>query len=173
MVGLLGATHASEDAEQCTSITRVGYVIERPGAYCLDENMNLRLDFADHPAQHAIVEIRASNVTLDMRGREASSGRWLGLFPQRISNGIKIEEYDEGGKITRPSNIIIKNGRLSNFANGVYYYHDGLTKRGTTRNVPKIGRDEYLYAPSNIHIINVMIDNCDNPFDFLDVDDTN
>jgi hypothetical protein len=171
LLGFLGGAQAADEGGQCTPILRAGYVIDRPGAYCLSQNVNLRLDFADHSAEHAIVEIMSSDVVLDMRGYAAAAGKWLGVFPQHTGDGIHI---GVGPKYTRERpyrNIVIRNGEPSNFERGVVSYNGDRVSGSESLSIEKIGKDEYFYAPANIRLVNIKFVNCDVPLDFRDTED--
>jgi hypothetical protein len=101
---------------QCIPIDRADFIIDKPGTYCMVKDIHTRFDFADHSAEGAIANIRSSNVTIDMRGHRGGRGV---LFTQHGGNGFKIENESFSLPYT---NIEIKNGTLTDFDYGVYFY---------------------------------------------------
>src|SRR4029079_2907084 len=110
-------SHEQSEPGGCVPIDRAGYLITKPGNYCFTKDLYTRLDFPDHRAEGAIVEIRSSDVMIDMRGYTAGRGR---IFTQHGGNGFKIE--NARSTAPRYMNIVIKNGTLMDFDWRVYYY---------------------------------------------------
>jgi hypothetical protein len=159
------AQGASAD-EPCIPIDRAGYVIDKPGRYCVVKDLHTRLDFADHPAEHALVEIRSSDVTLDLQGHRLGTGRF---FPQPdYSNGIVI-----GGKRYQSDaieNLRIMNGRVTDVRVGIYFYRSDKNYVVPTINRPlkQLNANTYLYETSNIVIKDVVFERCKVNFSFND-----
>jgi len=105
------------------------YTIEKPGNYCLKEDLHSRWDFADHSAEGVMVVIASGNVTLDLEGH--TLGRGI-LFRNSGGYGILINEflgrtalfpaYNSEDRIRKNKirNVVIKNGTLQDFKVGIF-----------------------------------------------------
>lgn len=79
------------------------YEIDKPGQYCLTEDLHARIEMADHLAEGAIIIIWTSNVVLDLQGHTLGRGR---IFKNPGGVGISIRGV---------TNILIKNGVFQDF----------------------------------------------------------
>lgn len=85
------------------------FEITKPGNYCLIENLNSRLDFADHSAEPRLIQIWSSDVVLDLQNHTLGRGKFF-----RSPGGVGIEINENF------YNITIKNGTLQDFEAGIY-----------------------------------------------------
>jgi hypothetical protein len=168
----LFAAETTSTAGPCTPIDRAGYVIDKPGHYCVTRDLHTRLDFADHSAERAVIEINSSDVTLDLQGHRLGRG-WL--FVQPGGSGILIgpRVYYEGRQLPeddRMENITIENGMLTDHSIGIDFYrrHKYVNKPIASRELKEIGPDAYRYETSNVLIRNVVFKRCTNAFLFQD-----
>jgi hypothetical protein len=115
--------------------------IREPGHYCLTEDLHARIEFADRPAEGAMITIWTSNVVLDLQGHTLGRGK---VFKNPGGEGIKIAS-------DKYNNILIKNGTLRDFEIGVYRYD-----YPTTDEVPLYDAKNYTYTFS---IANVVLEN--------------
>jgi hypothetical protein len=168
MLGLMLASStqclSKDDLPQlnCIPITEAGFVITKPGRYCMASDIDTRLDFADHSAEAAIAIIRSSDVVVDMQGHRGGRGRF---FVQTGGNGFSIEP-DFGSAGLR--NILIENGVLSDCLVGIYLYNSRYQMPTTRRQLMQLGENDFLYEPSNIRIRNVVFKRCPEKFSFWD-----
>lgn len=96
------------------------FVIERPGHYCLTEDLHARIEFADHPAEDTIISIESGGVVLDLQGHTIGRGRFI---RNKGGYGITLvdpENYSVGSGYVR--DIIIRNGVIQDFDVGVGFY---------------------------------------------------
>ena len=85
------------------------FEITKPGNYCLIENLDSRLDFADHSAEPRLIQIWSSDVVLDLQNHTLGRGKFF-----RSPGGVGIEINEKF------YNITIKNGTLQDFEAGIY-----------------------------------------------------
>ncbi len=149
----------------CKQIGQAGFIIEKAGRYCIIKDLQTRWDFADHPAEHAIVEIRSSHVQIDMQGHTVSTaGAWI--FRQHIGNAFKIE-----GSLERVEDIIIKNGTVAYFETGFFFYASqyGIYQvPPSERTLTRVAEATFVYEPANITIENIKFREVDTKFHFMD-----
>jgi hypothetical protein len=94
--------------------------IDKPGHYCLTEDLHARVELADHPAEGRMISIRASDVVLDLRGHTLGRGR---LLKNPGGLGIEISDQFRGPTwIAASRNIVIRNGTLQDFEAAIYSY---------------------------------------------------
>jgi hypothetical protein len=101
------------------SITRIPYVIKKPGLYILKKDLVL----AD--ANSTAILIDASDVTIDLGGRVLSSG--AAQDSTNASYGIRTVSY--------AANITPRNGTLRNFHQGASIYNGGFLGRILVENM--------------------------------------
>ena len=122
------------------------FEIKEPGTYCLIENLDARLDFADHNAEPRLIQIWSSDVVLDLQNHTLGRGKFF-----RSPGGVGIE-INEG-----VSNITIKNGTLQDFEAGVFRGVSTLfdQKKKIVRPVYDPVTRTYRFERDNITITNV------------------
>ena len=76
-------------------------MITKPGRYCLKENVYGRLHLPDRRGEGRIIDIRTSDVILDLEGHTVGRYRWPG---ETHGLGIEIDDFAR--------NIEIRNGVL-------------------------------------------------------------
>lgn len=150
-----------EESRDCVPIDHPGFVIKKPGNYCFTKNIRTRLDFADHSAEKAVVEIQSNNVVIDMKGYYGA--RAIGPF-QKGGNGFYMSNMDSAEKI---NNVIIKNGTLINFNYGIFFYNNSFKKKSTLKNLQDF-EGGVLYHKENIKITNVKFIDCNQNYHFMD-----
>jgi hypothetical protein len=159
-------------SEPCVPIDSAGYVIDKPGRYCVTKDIHTRLDFADHSAEPAVIEIESSDVILDLQGHRLGRGKF---FVQPGGGGIRIRHATtiNGSRVVedrRMENITIENGRLTDFKIGIYFYrsHPHTPKPALKRALVKIGPASYKYETTDILIRNIAFERCEEDFAFFD-----
>lgn len=95
------APAAPAETVRCKAISRVPTVISRPGVYCLKKDLERAL------SSGAAIEIQSSDVTLDFNG--------LGID----ASGAGTATDATGVRISDVSRVVVRNGRLVGFRNGV------------------------------------------------------
>lgn len=129
------------------------FEIHKPGHYCLAIDLHPRLDFADHAAEPVLIDIRASNVTLDLQGHNLGRGK---VFPFKGGTGIEISNGKYGTGEGRSRNITVRNGRLQDFNTAINRYAVVYETEGERKIVERLAydraRNRYHYAPDNILI---------------------
>lgn len=156
-----GCAGATAPLLGCVPIDRAGYVVEKPGTYCVVKNLSTRADFADHSAEAAIVEIRSSHVVIDLLGHKISRG----LLSGAGGNGIKMASTMA---VPRIENVTIRNGSIVGFARGIYYYADHAQLPSTKRSPRHIDEHRVTYAPAQIEVSHIRFEDCPSNVDITD-----
>lgn len=95
----------------CVAINSKNFYIERPGKYCLTTDLHTRLSFGDRRSESWLIRINARDVVLDLGGHTLGRGRFI------VQPGGRAIELG-----TNAQNVLIKNGKLRNFAAGIFAY---------------------------------------------------
>ena len=143
-------------AEECIPIDRAGYVITTSGNYCVVKDIHTRLEFPDHLAPESIIEIRASDVNLDLQGNLIGRGI---IIRQPGGRGVGLGS-GAGGPVVR--NIIIKNGIIRDNDVGVgghfpFHRYSGKIHVAAFK---KISPNVYYKEQFNIRIENIKFVAC-------------
>jgi len=128
------------------------YVIEKPGHYCLTENLHARIELADHPAEQTMIAIYTGDVVLDLQGH--TLGRGL-IFKNPGGHGIEIVDPDNFNKGTGAAkNIVIRNGTLQDFDTGVFFADRWPS---TISDIPTFDQktNTYYFPASNVTLENI------------------
>lgn len=132
--------------------------IDKPGLYCLREDLHARLDFPDHRAEARLIQIFASDVVLDLGGHTLGRGA---IFVQKGGHGIEI--------VGEAKNIVIRNGILENFDAGVYRYRSagGMKK---VRSLPMRTETGFQFGPPSdrVTLDNLTFKNCKEDLAFIE-----
>ena len=158
----------SNTAARCTPIDSVGFLITEPGNYCVTKDLNTRLDFADHRAEVAVIEIRTGSVTVDLQGHRI--GRAF-VVAQHGGYGILISTKEFDGQreaAPRIRNVTIRNGVLSDFHVGVQYEATAYQAPTLIRQVRQTGDHSFIYAEANIVLDNLRFNRCTDDMNIQD-----
>jgi hypothetical protein len=132
------------------------YVIEKPGHYCLTEDLHARIEFADHPAEDTMIAIWSGDVVLDLQGHTLGRGR---IFKNLGGDGIEIASQNSLAK-----NIVIRNGTLQDFEVGIYA---SFFRRNNPQDSPTFDpkTNTYHFPANNITLENITFKNNKKDFD--------
>lgn len=135
---------------------RYKFVIEKPGHYCLTEDLHARIELADHPAEDTMIAIWSGDVVLDLQGHTLGRGRF---FKNHGGIGIDIvdpDNFNRGAGLSK--HIIIRNGLLQDFTTAVSFENRWPS---TQIDAPSFNlkTNTYYFPANNITLENIIFRN--------------
>lgn len=137
------------------------FEIQKPGHYCLTEDLHARVELADHPAEDTMIDISSADVVLDLQGHTLGRGRF---FKNPGGMGIRIADP---GQTIPSKNIIVRNGVLQDFNMGIGFHAHRWpsTLLDTPAFDPKT--NTYHFPANNITLENITFRNNKKNFEIL------